>query len=455
VGHRVVRLLAAVIVAALLAGGCAGDDSDRAGPTEAGGGSGEVDAAPALAGYETPAVSTGDHGGAPVSDWMSLHADLVQGEVLSPPVASRLFAYAGLALHEGAAAAGAVRSFADELDGLQIPEAGDDLDPVLTANAAVARMSSELLPGAEARRVIASLEEQLLALHGDGLDPATVDASIEAGRSVGDAMAAWAAEDGYAEADRPYERPEGPGLWEPTPLGYARALEPYWGELRSFVATAEECDLPPPVPYSEEPGSDFHDQAQAVVDSTPAPDDPEADIPRFWNDRPGATSTPAGHWVEIAASLIEERELDLATAARTYAALGMTAADSFIANWAVKYRDNVVRPITYIRAHIDPDWRPLMQTPPFPDYPSGHSTLSSAVAIVLTELLGDEPFVDDSRVDVGLAPRRFESFTDAATDAAASRLGGGIHYPMAIEGGIDQGRCVGEAVVERLDLAGT
>jgi hypothetical protein len=447
VGRKGARLLAAAIVGVLAVTACGrGDGTRHATPApDASGATDMPEVRPAaLAAAALPTASPDDHGGAFVADWMELHAALVQRELLSPPVASRLFAYSGLALHEGAAAAGALTSMAPQLDGLTISEVPDDLDPEVTAVASVTRLTVRFLPGSEAGRAAESLEAQLTERRGGD---ERIDRSRRAGRQIADDIAAWSDRDGYdAVAGRPYDPPVGPGLWEPTLPGYARALEPHWGELRPFAASPAACPVAPPVPFSDDLDSEFGRQAMAAWDADQSLTDEQRAIARYWNDRPGATSTPPGHWVEIAALQVRERQLPLEDAARTYALVGVSVADAFIVNWAVKYRDNVVRPITYLREHMNPDWYPLLPTPPFPEYPSGHSTVSAASAALLTALFGDGPFVDASRAE----PRSFGSFADAAEEAAISRLYGGIHYPMAIEAGLDQGTCVGEAVWERL-----
>lgn len=170
------------------------------------------------------------------------------------------------------------------------------------------------------------------------------------------------------------------------------------------------------------------------------------EIARFWADDPGETGTPPGHWVAIENQLTAELKLRLDAAAEMYSRVGVALGDAFIACWHAKYRTNVLRPVTYIRRHIDPRWGPLLMTPPFPEHPSGHSVASAAAAEVLTDLFGARPFIDRTHAPRGLRARAFDSFHAAATEAALSRLYGGIHYPMAIEDGLTQGRCIGHRV---------
>lgn len=144
--------------------------------------------------------------------------------------------------------------------------------------------------------------------------------------------------------------------------------------------------------------------------------------------------------------MIRQTASSLEEAAEAYVKVGLAVADAFICCWNTKYRDNLLRPVTYIRALIDPAWTPLLVTPPFPEYTSGHSVQSSAAAEVLTKMFGQMPFTDHTHDDRGLAPRSFGSFIQAAEEAAISRLYGGIHFRPAIENGLAQGWCIGQAV---------
>ncbi|OYX22456.1 MAG: hypothetical protein B7Z10_13280 [Rhodobacterales bacterium 32-66-7] len=154
--------------------------------------------------------------------------------------------------------------------------------------------------------------------------------------------------------------------------------------------------------------------------------------------------TPPGHWIAIAIELADQRAMPASEIAPMMAVLGVAMADAFIGCWAVKFQYNTLRPVTYIRRHIDPKWEPLLTTPPFPEYPSGHSTVSAAAAIALTAVFGAGfAFDDPTHADEDLPIRRFASFAEAAEDAAMSRLYGGIHFRFGNEGGTALGRCIG------------
>jgi hypothetical protein len=202
--------------------------------------------------------------------------------------------------------------------------------------------------------------------------------------------------------------------------------------------------LPPPPAYSEDPASPFYAEALEVYETTKALTPEQAAIARFWSDDPMLSPTPPGHWISIGWSILDDRNSGLAESADVMARLGIAQADAFIANWEAKYRYDLLRPVTYIRRVIDKTWEPLLITPPFPEYPSGHSTQSGAAAAVLTALFGpDVAFVDGTHVDDGLPERAFSSFWEAANEAGISRLYGGIHFRAAIDNGLAQGDCVG------------
>jgi hypothetical protein len=196
------------------------------------------------------------------------------------------------------------------------------------------------------------------------------------------------------------------------------------------------------VAYSEDPASAFHGEAMAVYDAWQNLTADQRVVAHFWADNPRQTGLPPGHSVRITTQLVAD--LDLAHAAEAYALVGIAVGDAFISCWYQKYVYNLVRPETYIQRLIDPSWRPLIGTPPFPEYTSGHSVQSGATNAVLVALFGDVPILDETHAARGLAPRQFDTLTDAFEEAAISRLYGGIHFRGAIEQGLVQGRRIGE-----------
>jgi hypothetical protein len=172
----------------------------------------------------------------------------------------------------------------------------------------------------------------------------------------------------------------------------------------------------------------------------------------YWADNSGETATPAGHWLSIGSGMIAERRLSAAQAAWTMAVTSTALADAFVSAWAYKFRLNLIRPRTFIRRTMDPTWEPAIPTPPFPEYLSGHSTVSAAAAGMLTALLGATPFNDSTNVSIGHAARRFDSFDSAAVEAGQSRIFGGIHFPSGNLEGRKLGECIANRIADRLKV---
>ena len=378
----------------------------------------------------------------------------------SPPVASRAIGYAGVTLYEAILPGlPGRRSLPGQLTELPVLPAGGRNAAYhwpTVANAALAEIVRALCPTATAERLaaVARLEATFLAAVPRGIR----ERSIDRGRAVAQAVFDWSRTDGGHEGyahnfDPGYVPPIGPGLWQPTPPGFLPALQPGWGRNRTFMASGPSCDPGAPIRFDTAADSACFAEAFEVFQTVDSLTSEQLAIARFWSDDPGSTATPPGHSVSILTQVVRARDESLAVAAEMYARLGIAVADAFIACWGVKYRYNVLRPITYIRATIDPHWgSPLpLVTPPFPEYTSGHSVQSAAAAAVLTAQFGPVSFVDHTHDSRGLPARSFDSFDAAAAEAAISRLYGGIHYRGAIERGLAQGRCVGERAAA-LDL---
>jgi PAP2 superfamily len=377
----------------------------------------------------------------------------------TPPVAARLLGHAGVALYESVVPGlPHHRSLAGQLDSLTAmppPRGGiGHFHWDLVANSAMAGILRRMLPaGAPSIPDIAGLEQQLVGSLGVGTDPEDVQRSRSYGDAVADAVFQWSSTDGGHEAylrnfPAGYVPPSGPGLWVPTPPGFQHALQPTWGRNRTMITgLLGMADATPPVPFSTDPSSAFFSEAREVHDTVEQLTDDQLAIARFWSDDPGQTATPAGHSISILSQVVAATGSDLAVAAEAYARLGIALSDAFVCCWHTKYTYNVLRPTTYVRAHIDPTWGdPLpLTTPPFPEHTSGHSVQSGAMATVLTTLFGPVAFTDRTHERRGMPSRTFASFDAAASEAAISRLYGGIHYRRAIEAGLDQGSAVGRA----------
>lgn len=415
-------------------------------------------------------VATPDHSDHTVATaWFDLYVTLVsQTPGFAPPVAARAYGYAGVTLYESLVfAMPGHRSLAgllSDLEALPTPAEGEPLDAPAVANAALAHVTRALFPTARDKNVVLidELEQRLDDARAESVDAATLARSRAHGHAVAEAIVAWSLADGGADGyarniDPDYELPPD-ATWEPTPRQVGAPLPPllpHWGGNRPFVQdVVATCAPPPPPTYSHDPTSLLHQEALEVMEVVRTITPEQREIAQFWADDPGASATPAGHWVAILTNLLIARDASLVDAAEAYARLGMAVNDAFISCWSTKYRDLYIRPITYIRRVIDPDWNlprltdPLL-TPPFPEYTSGHSVLSAAAAGVLTAMFGgDVGFVDDFHVGRGFDPRHYDSFWHAADEAAFSRLAGGIHFRSGIEFGVAEGRCVAERVMQ-------
>ena len=386
-------------------------------------------------------------------EWYDLAYRLVQSERLSPPMASRVFGYVGVTLYEALVPGmrGAA-SLQGQLNGLHdLPRAGGRAYhwPVVANAALAAALRGMFVGGSEATlAAIDALEletaESFTATLPAGIKKRSVDRGVE----IANAILAWAATDGLAELRNcAYTAPLGAGSWEPTPPAFAPALEPCWGELRPFALEKNNsCDPGPPPEFSDVESSQFMAEAQEVFETSRGLTAEQATIARFWADGAGQTGTPPGHSISIASQILAGGGHPLDTAAETYAKVGIAVADGFISCWWSKYEYNLMRPITCIRKTLDANWTPLIPTPPFPEYTSGHSVQSGAAAQVLTDLFGAISFTDHTHDVRGFAPRTFFDFFAAAEEAAVSRLYGGIHFRAAIDRGVEQGRCVGRQV---------
>jgi membrane-associated phospholipid phosphatase len=396
------------------------------------------------------------------SVWFDQLYDLVKAEQITPPPASRIYGLAAVTLYEAVVPGSrAHRSLAGQLNALTAvpqPARHRRYHWPTVANSALAAAIRALLPEASpaSRDAIDALEQAFAAAFQSGVPPAVYARSVAQGQAVAAAVVAWAGTDGFAALHNcPYTPPKGPGLWEPTPPAFAPPLEPCWGKLRPLVlASGDACAPPPPPAYSEDPGSAFYAFGLEVYTTSVTLTAEQRTIALYWADSTGTTGTPPGHWVAIVGQLARTEGLSLITAAEAYVRVGLAVADAFISCWHTKYTYNLLRPETAITRLIDPTWLPLIITPGFPAYTSGHATQSGAAATVLTDLFGMTPFTDtlhqDHDLEPRLEPRRFGSFDEAAAEAAISRLYAGIHYPFDSDNGLAQGRCIGRVIVDRV-----
>ena len=395
--------------------------------------------------------------------WYRMTLELVRHTpTYTPPVASRSFAYIGIAAYEAVASGSSdMQSLAGQLTELTpLPkrELGQTYDEAVVLQVTLAQMVTTLFAntGPTGQRAMASLSAKQQAKVAAGIAADVAERSEKFGSAVADHVIAWAQTDGGAVIENlgfpeVYTLANGPSLWVPTsPIRLQQLpLLPNWGKNRPFaMPTATTCDLPAPTNYSEDPASAFYAEAQEVFDTKKNLTPEQKAIARFWSDDAMLSSTPPGHWISIALQISNRDHQPIEQTVDVLARLGVSTADAFISAWNTKYQYDLLRPVTYIRRTMDPKWESMLTTPPFPEYPSGHSAQSGAAAAVLTGLFGENfAFEDDAHADDGLPARSFPSFWAAAEEAGLSRLYGGIHFRDAIENGLDQGRCVGAFTV--------
>lgn len=406
------------------------------------------------------AATRGEAENAVLLGWYDMVLELVRHTATySPPVASRAFAYVGVVAHEVQAGGDpALVSLAGQLNGLTALPARDPgaaYDDAVALEAALFRAMGDFFgnTGPSGQRAMAAMHRDLSAAAAEGVDPAVTQRSRIWGEAVADHIYRWSLTDGGAVIQNmgfPLTWTLGtqPDDWVPTNTQALQQapLLPDWGRNRPFaMPSGASCAAPPHPDFSTEPGSGFYEAALTVYQTSKTLTEAQKEIARFWSDDPMLSPTPPGHWVSIILQIARRDGLPAERTAEALAVTGIAVADAFIGCWNQKFRDNLIRPVTYIRRYIDPKWEPLLITPPFPEYPSGHSVQSGAAEVALTRLFGEGfAFDDATHEDDGLPARPFASFRAAAEEAAVSRLYGGIHFPFGNAGGLVQGRCIGE-----------
>lgn len=399
--------------------------------------------------------------------------DVIVHDIFSPPVASRIYVYACIAAYEamipGQSEYQSLAGQLKELKALPQPDANQDYCYPLASAHAFLLTGKELI--FSENKITAFQEELYEEYKAIGMPGDVYERSLAYGEKISQHILAWANEDNYKESRSfpKYTIPDDQSKWRPTPPAYMDGIEPHWREIRTFVLDSATQYVPhPPTPFSMDKNSQFYKETMEVYETMQV-DEAEKkermEIASFWDCNPFVAHqeghvmfatkkiTPGGHWMGIAYIASTKTGADWMKTAATYALTSIALADGFISCWDEKYRSNLVRPETVINEHIDEDWVPALQTPPFPEYTSGHSVISTAAAVALTSIYGENfSFVDDTEVRYGLTKRSFGSFFEASQEAAISRLYGGIHYRPAIDYGVEQGKQVGEFVIANLQL---
>ena len=389
--------------------------------------------------------------------WFDLELLLIRDTPgFSPPVAARAIGYTGLSLYEsvvnGMPEYRSLTGILNEFKNVPKIDKSKAYNWEIAANVAMAQTISYFFPNTS-KDYLARIENQKLFLidkYKGGSDVDVVKRSIKYGEDVARAIFEYSKSDGGHEAYRntnhqSYTSPVGSCYWIPLPDQVA--LLPQWGHNRTFVAGSAEHSIPEPPKCENGLTSIFYAQALEVYTVGKNLTAEQKEIATFWSDDAQKTFTPPGHGISITNQIVKKEKINLAKAAEIFCKIGIAESDAFVLCWKCKFMHNFVRPISYIRTTIDGKWNTFLTTPPFPEYTSGHASVSGAVAQVLSDFFGfNYAFTDDSHKDRGLKARSFESFFDFANEAAISRLYGGIHYRNSNEQGLKNGKRIGKVV---------
>lgn len=394
--------------------------------------------------------------------------DVVLQNNFPPMIAARNYAYANIAAYECMAAgdtimeslAGRIRHMPE----MPAPVFPKDVHYPLASLLAFIKVGNAVtFPEGSMTGYYQELLEQADSL---GIPNTMLTATIEFADTISQSILQWSREDNYAKT-RSASRYEVNGLsgrWVPTPESYATALEPHWREIRPFVLDSASQFRPgrPPV-YSMDKNSVYYSSLMEVKKTVDSLTAEQKHIADFWDDNPFKMNvighvmfaskkfSPAGHWMNIVGIAAQKARADFATTVSAYTHTSIALFDAFISCWDEKFNSNYIRPETVINKELSVEWRPYIETPPFPSYTSGHSTISSAAAEVMTAFFGDKlSFTDTSLLEFGIASREIKSFRRAAQEASISRLYGGIHYRFDLDSGNVAGARVGQLIVRKL-----
>ncbi len=397
--------------------------------------------------------------------------DIIVHDIFSPPVASRIYAYANIAAYEALVGTGQnlvpLRKISASLPDLEGIKAGRQVSAELSSVYAFLLTAKALVFSEQ--RMEDTIGVLLSQFQKTVPDQKTFSNSLAFGKRIADSILSWSAADFYKKTRslRRYSHKREAGKWIPTPPAYIAAIEPNWNLMRClFMDSASQFKPEQPAIYSSDSTSRFYQQLLQVYNTGKNLSPEQRDIALFWDCNPFFVNTsghlmyatkklsPGGHWISITGIAARNSNKNLAETIQAYTMVSIALYDGFISCWDEKYRSNYIRPETVINAMVDESWRPLLQTPPFPEYTSGHSVISNAAAVVLTHLFGNDfAFADDTETAFGLPVRYFNSFIEAAEEAAISRLYGGIHFYDAIENGKLQGLNLGRHIVQKLQNA--
>jgi hypothetical protein len=395
---------------------------------------------------------------------------VVMGNNFSPIVASRNYMYASVAAYEVIAAGypkqyNSLAGQLNQLKPLPQPDSSKKIDFEFAALLAFCKLGEAVtFPAGSMKEYVDSIKILATA---NGMPDEVLNNTIAYSDTVSAAILKWSKKDNYAETRSApkYNVVDSPGRWVPTPPAYSSAMEPHWNMIRTLVLDSAN-QFTPPLPYAFDvtnKKSDYYKEVMKIklaIDSLTPEQKHMAD---FWDDNPFKLNvsghvmfgtkkfSPPGHWMSIAGIAAEKAKADYGTTVEGFAITAIALFDAFIQCWDEKYRHNTVRPETVINKYIDPNWVPYLQTPPFPEYTCGHSTISSAAAEALTSVFGDNfAYTDSTELEFGIKNRSFTSFRNAAEENNWARFYGGLHFHHSCIVSTEFGKKVGDLVVQKL-----
>jgi hypothetical protein len=389
--------------------------------------------------------------------------DISMMDVFSPPVASRVFVYPNLAAFEIYGHKKGVSLLNDLTPNtMQLTK----LDSTKLDYACAAVIGYHLIAKkmvfteAKVDDHLAALKARLIKL---GYSESNYKQAYNYAQTQCKSISSWIDKDNYAQvkADDQFTLGNADSSWILTPPNFESALEPNWYKLRPiFLNDLKDFYAKARPQFSTNKNSEFFKQALLVYEQSKKSKEAEHSIAKHWDCNPNERIesghntyfqhkiSPPGHWINITQMLATQSQANFEKTIVSYALVSSSIFDGLISCWQVKFKDQLIRPVTYINRYIDKNWEPYIQTPPFPEYTSGHSVVSGAASTILAKLYSNASFVDSTEVQFGLPARKFYSIEEAAKEASLSRFYGGIHYKFGIDNGLQQGQKIGNYILD-------
>lgn len=403
-----------------------------------------------------------------ISNVITQMTDIMVHDITSPPLAARFFSYAILSGYEivsqNDSKYKSMHGVLNNYPAIPKPDSIKNYNYQLAALLAMMETAKKMQPSGT---VLQTYEQHFLDSCSQlGFDEDVIKNSKRYASFVSKQILAYAKQDGYNKiSNLPRYTPlQTEGSWFPTPPGFMAAVEPYFNTVRPFTLdSAAQFKPASPTKYDKKNGSGFYRLTEAVYKEGVAANPDHQVIAAFWDCNPFAVQdgghlqygfkkiSPGAHWLGITGIACLKANKNFEETMKLYTFVSVGLMDAFVCCWDEKFRSNRIRPETAIRKLINPEWQPLLQTPPFPEYVSGHSVISATSAVILSHFFGDHfSYTDSVEVSYGLPAKKFDSFMQAAQEAGVSRFYGGIHYMDAVTNGLNQGLKVGEWVLNKV-----